>query len=435
MKTVLIVSPRFPPVNAPDHQRVRMMLPDLHSRGWEPVVLCVAPEYVEGSIEQGLLATIPSDVEVIRVNAVPHQLTRRAGFAGLAFRAHRALRNEGDRLLRERKFDLVFFSTTEFGLIPLGRRWKKLFGVPYVVDLQDPWVNTHYEETGAVPPGGRLKHRITQSVARLQEGPTLRDADQVVSVSAGYVSDLANRYANLDQSRFSVIPFGGSRLDLAAAKNTQQTIFAPADGKLHWVYAGTAPPGIRLALTALLTALKRAFDEGILRRDSIRLHFIGTDYAPAALAKPRVAPIALSLGMDDVLIEHPARIPYLEVLRCLEDSDAALILGWNDPGYTASKLYPYILAEKPLLSILHEKSSANQVMRDTRAGVPVTFNENDTEDALSRRVFDGWFSGSRFALKPETIWTEFAPYTAESMTEKVVAVFDRITVKAPSKAQ
>lgn len=224
-----------------------------------------------------MLATIPSDIEVIRVNAIPHQLTRRAGFARLAFRAHRALRNEGDRLLRERKFDLVFFSTTEFGLIPLGRRWKKLFGVPYVVDLQDSWVNTHYEETRAMPPGGRVKHRITQSLARLQEGPTLRDADQVISVSAGYIRHLSNRYANLYASRFSVIPFGGSRLDLASARNTQQTMFDPAGGKLQWVYAGTAPPGIQLAITAFLTALKRAFDEGILRRDSVRFHFIGTD--------------------------------------------------------------------------------------------------------------------------------------------------------------
>lgn len=139
--------------------------------------------------------------------------------------------------------------------------------------------------------------------------------------------------------------------------------------------------------------------------------------------------------MDDVLIEHPSRTPYLEVLRRLKDSNAALILGWNDPGYTASKLYPCILAEKPLLSILHEKSSANQVMRDMRAGVPVTFNENDTADALSRHGLDGWYSGSRFAVKPETMWAEFAPYAAESMTERVVAVFERITVKAPSKAQ
>ena len=44
---VLIVSPHFPPVNAPDHQRVRMSLPYLGEFGWEGHVLTVAPEFVE----------------------------------------------------------------------------------------------------------------------------------------------------------------------------------------------------------------------------------------------------------------------------------------------------------------------------------------------------------------------------------------------------
>ena len=40
---VLIVSPHFPPVNAPDHQRVRMSLPYLGEFGWEGHVLAVVP--------------------------------------------------------------------------------------------------------------------------------------------------------------------------------------------------------------------------------------------------------------------------------------------------------------------------------------------------------------------------------------------------------
>jgi hypothetical protein len=35
MKRVLVVTPRFPPVNAPDHQRARLMLPFLREFGWE----------------------------------------------------------------------------------------------------------------------------------------------------------------------------------------------------------------------------------------------------------------------------------------------------------------------------------------------------------------------------------------------------------------
>ena len=41
VKKVLIVSPHFPPLNAPDMQRVRMSLPYFAAEGWEPVVLAL----------------------------------------------------------------------------------------------------------------------------------------------------------------------------------------------------------------------------------------------------------------------------------------------------------------------------------------------------------------------------------------------------------
>ncbi len=46
MRRVLIVSPHFPPTNAPDHQRVRMSLPYFQENGWEPVVLAVTADGV-----------------------------------------------------------------------------------------------------------------------------------------------------------------------------------------------------------------------------------------------------------------------------------------------------------------------------------------------------------------------------------------------------
>ena len=49
MKNVLIISPRFPPLNAADHQRVRMALPYFREYDWEPTVLCVDAQFVEAS--------------------------------------------------------------------------------------------------------------------------------------------------------------------------------------------------------------------------------------------------------------------------------------------------------------------------------------------------------------------------------------------------
>lgn len=427
MKSVLIVSPRFPPINAADHHRVRMMLPLLAEHGWKAVVLCVDQQFVDGTAEPELLLTIPEDVEVVRCPAISQRLTRRAGFGSLALRSILSLRSAGDRLLRSRKFDLVFFSTTEFGLVPLGRRWKRRFGVPFVVDLQDPWVNLYYRETGRRPPGGPFKHWVTQKIASVQEGPTLRDAAHIISVSPKYPEILQRNHPYLSAGDFSVIPFAGSSRDFEIAKATriQKHPNFPDDGRLHWLYAGTAPPGIRLALLSFLTAFKRATAAGILEEDSVRFHFVGTDYAPAGRERMRVTPIAGELGMAHMIVEHPARIPYLETLRRLSAADALFLFGWDDPGYTASKLYPYILARKPLLSILHEDSAANEVIRVTNSAVAVTFNEKSSVQEIGGNVFEGWFANKQFGIVPATSWEAFRRYTAESMTRQVADVFDR----------
>ena len=428
MKTVLIVSPRFPPINAADHHRVRMMLPTLAERGWHAVVLAVDPDFIEGTVEPDLLLTIPDDVEVVHTRAWPQRLTRRLGFGSLSLRSRRSLKSAGDKLLKSGRFDLIFFSTTEFGVISLGRHWKRRFGVPFIVDLQDPWVNPHYEETGSRPPGGAFKHRVTQAIAGIQEGRTLRDAAHVISVSPRYSEVLRARYRYLSASDFSVIPFGGSRFDfkVSDAIGQKQSIFSPSDGRRHWLYAGTAPPGARLAVTSFLLALRQACADGILEEDSVRIHFVGTDYAPPALLRPQVTPIVKELGMDRMVTEHPARIPYLETLRCLRDADALLVFGWDDPGYTASKLYPYILADKPLLSILHEDSSANEVMQNTRAGVSVCFNGKTSVREMTDQIFQQWFVTRAFEAPPSTSWEAFRPYSASEMTRRVTDVFARV---------
>jgi len=71
VKKVLIVSPHFAPTNAPDMQRARLALPYFKELGWEPVVLAVAPEFIEGGVLEPLLeSTYPADTRIIRVKGI-----------------------------------------------------------------------------------------------------------------------------------------------------------------------------------------------------------------------------------------------------------------------------------------------------------------------------------------------------------------------------
>ena len=177
-RRVLIVSPHFPPINAPDHQRVRMSLPYFEEFGWRPTVLAVRPEDTEGTDDPLLERTLPDLIEIIRTGALPVRWTRRLGLGNLALRALPAFWRAGNRLLARERFDAVYFSTTMFAVMALGPLWRRRFGVPYILDFQDPWIQNYYNQPGAgPPPGGRFKTRV-QPVSRPAAGASRHEHGQ-----------------------------------------------------------------------------------------------------------------------------------------------------------------------------------------------------------------------------------------------------------------
>jgi hypothetical protein len=428
MKKVLIVSPHFPPINAPDMQRVRLALPFLRAHGWEPTVLAVAPESVEGGVRDPLLEqTYPADVRVIRVKGIPPQLTRWAGVGSLTWRCGGALRRVGDALLAREKFDLVFFSTTQWGVLAFGPRWRARFGVPYVLDYQDPWLNPYYAKTGARPPGGRLKFAVSQWAARRVEPHALRDASGVIAVSSSYGDLLATSYPWFDPKRVELLPFGASAEDFKVAVHHRpaRPLIDFDDGYLHFVYTGRCGPDMTLSLTILFDAFKRYAASHPTEAARVRFNFIGTDYSPPPLGRDWALPIARKEGVEAYVLEHRHRVPYFDALYYLGRAHALLAVGSNDPTYAASKIFPYILARRPMLLLYHEKSLVLEFAARARVGTRFAFSETSNIYRLAEEVHQRWFVSRESDHYDGFDETAFGPFTAEVLTARLAAVFDR----------
>ncbi len=421
---VLIVSPNFPPINMPDHQRVRMALPYFREFGWEPVVLAVAAEFSENSRDETLMATLPEDCEIHRVHALPAQVTRTVGLGSLALRSLPYLRAKGKEILASRKFDLVFFSTTLFPVMSLGAVWRRRFGIPYMLDFQDPWLTEYYDNNDSVPPGGRIKYGFSKMLGKALEPRVVRQAAHIVVVSPAYPELFRERYPELNGNTFTVLPFAASERDFEIAMTTKPKhgIFERGDGLIHWVYAGVVGSMMEKSIRAFFSALKSklAHDEQLAAR--LRIHFVGTDYAVRAQAVKTVEPLAAEYGLAGIVHETTDRLPFLTTLKLLLDADALLVFGSDDPAYTASKIFPYVLARKPLLVIVHEQSSLADIVRQCRAGVVVTFDQEERIDKVADRITETWLNIP--ATSPDTDWQEFARYSAREMTRKLCAVFD-----------
>ncbi len=431
MKKVLIVSPHFPPINAPDMQRVRLALPHLRAQGWEPTVLAIAPECIEGGVVEPLLEqSYPADVRVIRVQGVRPGTTRRFGVGNLWWRCGRALTEAGERLLRAEKFDLVFFSTTQFSAFTLGPKWRREFGVPYVLDYQDPWVNDYYARMRIRPPGGALRYALSQWSARRAEPRVLRDAAAVIAVSDAYGAMLGRLYPWFDPSRVRVLPFGASLRDFEIAREhpPAQPLIDFDDGYIHHVYTGRCGPDMKPALSMVFRAFQQFRATDLRRRArKMRFHFIGTGYAPPPLGFDVVSPIARAEGVGEFVQEHRYRVPYFDSLHYLQRAHALVAVGSDDATYSASKISPFLLARRPMLLVFHRRSLVLSLAEQVGTATRFAFESAADIGAVADEIQQRWFMADACEHAVAFNAEAFAPLTAQALTAELSTVFDDAT--------
>ena len=429
MRRVLIVSPHFPPTNAPDMQRVRLTLPFLRQFGWTAEVLAVEPDQVAAPKDQWLLTQLPPDVLIHRVRGLGLKWSRVPGLGGIDYRTLLALQRGGERVLAQNRFDLVYFSTTVFPVHTLGARWARTLRLPFVMDYQDPWVTDYYRRhRNLIPPGGRVKYAAVSAIGRLSEPYVLRHCAGLTSVSDDYPRQLWRRYSFTRRIPALVMPFPAAKRDLqeGTVTATGPRYFDPHDGNTHWVYVGVSGPIMYRSLRAMFRALQRYRGEMPTFVDSLRIHFIGTSYAPAGSALPVVTPLAKQYGLEHIVSEKTDRIPYSSALRCIKDADALLIPGTDDAGYNPSKLLGYLLARKPLLAVLHKDSPGIAILRDVGGATAISFSEGDSEAMLAERIHKSWLASGVYKKVLPLQEERMFRYTDRGSAASLCNFFDEI---------
>jgi len=430
---VLCLSPRFAPTNGADTHRLRLLLNHAATNGWQLEVLAVGAADVVGPVDPWLAEQLPADVLIHRVRA---WRLKGWGLNGLAQRSIWPLYRQGCALLQTRRFDLVFFSTTEFPLHVLGPLWQRKYGVPFCMDYQDPWVNDYYHtHPNVTPPGGRVKYAVADQLHRLAERYVVRSCAGFLSVSGAYLADLDARYGALVHNKPKLVrPFPA---EPAEVENLGQTLehVELASGKHGgpvWRYIGRGGADMQKAARAFFAAWNSAVDRGHIAPVGACFEARGTSYAAAGQGGKTFEPLVAGTALAGRVTESPDRLGYSDMLRALLTSDALVVFGSDDPAYTASKIYPYLLAGKPLLAIFHEKSSVVSLMRAVGGGVCVAFNEQTTSAELSDLIAQAWFESGQYSRPVPLDRQAFEPYTARQQARDVGQWFREVSAHASS---
>src|SRR5262249_13090909 len=142
-RTVLILSPHFPPATVAGVHRARHMAKYLPGHGWRPVIMRVDAAFYTEDPDPTLTELVPATVEQIVIPALSPRLTRRFGVSDLGLRLLPVLKREMRKAIETERPDIVYLTGMPFFPLLVSGWVKKRFGTPVVVDLQDPWVSAH----------------------------------------------------------------------------------------------------------------------------------------------------------------------------------------------------------------------------------------------------------------------------------------------------
>lgn len=433
MRRLLIVTAHFPPTNAVDMHRVRLSLPYYRQYGFEPTVLCFEHESTQHPADQRLLESVPTDIRIERVRSRPNLLTRAARVNAVGIRGLPALRAAGMRLLKESPFDLVYFSTTAFPLMTLGPVFERAFGIPFVLDFQDPWYSS---ERSYLP--GTVKNRAARLMHRFLEPRVVPHAAGLTAVSPGYLNVLAQRYERVRGMPQAAIPFPSADVDLAiASRMPLDALFADPPLSRHpelqddlqqrcvGLFTGRAGGESGDCLAHFFAALRMVLVDTPGLEHQLRLWFIGSNYSPLD-STSRCQLLADRMGVGSVVRECPTRAPYYSALALQSRASFGLLFGSASKDYNPSKTFTMLATGRPLLAVVPSQTHICKVLHDTggcavlplEEGVPVDTAANDL-----RRFLDDVQSG-RSSVPPanRALLQQFAP---DRLTAQQCAVFEQ----------
>jgi glycosyltransferase involved in cell wall biosynthesis len=410
------------------------LAPHLEKYGWEPTIISVDPRDYESRLDQGLANMVPSNLRVIRSRALPAGLTRLFKIGDLGLRAFRGLLNTCSELLREEHFDVLFITIYPSYPAAIGPILKRKFRIPFVLDYQDPWVGAWGKTVGGGANGEpTLKNRLARAVAIRLERRVVRAADAITAVSGGTYEAVQERYPALRQVPCAAIPIGGETRDFEYlhANPRANAYFDPQDGQCHICYVGTLLPLGFETLRATLTAAALLRDRRPDLYARLQLHFFGTSNQTTVDAPRRALPIARELGIADRVTEVAPRIDYLDSLTVQTQATAILMLGSSERHYTASKLYPGLLARRPILAVYHESSTVVEVMRKSMrppVGRLVTYDDVNRAEGRVEKIY-----AELLATVENPVYDPVAvnmsavkDYSAESLAGELSAIFDQV---------
>lgn len=271
------------------------------------------------------------------------------------------------RLFKNWRPDLIFASSPPPTSLVVAQRLARKYGVPWVADLRDLWIDHPYYDQ---PRWRKLfEEKLERHVLSSAAGMTTVSEPLAETLKMKYGKTaciVLNGFDQVDYPESSDVPFDGGRLKI--------------------LYTGMIYPGKRDP-SPLFEALQRL---GTLA-ERVRVVFHG-------FFLEGVRPMIRSYGLEHLVEVHDP-VSYKESLRMQAQADILLLLLWTDPterGVYTGKLFEYMGARRPILAVGGVETVAADLIR--KRGIGVALQEPSEialqlESWLKQKETQGGISG------------------------------------------
>jgi hypothetical protein len=410
MRHLLILYPHWPPSNLSGTHRARLTANFATDAGWRVSVICVHEDFYEDPLDEELNDLVRDGVSVIKTQAAgvlkigPYRLIGDIGLRG----GYHMLK-EAWCFLKQDQVDFIWIPIPSWYTSLLGPVLHRRFRVPFGIDYIDPWVYqlTAYEKRWS-------RAWVTHHVAKVLEPFAIRRAALVSGVAESYFAPALRRVFKDGKCPVTVaMPYGFDSYDHLVEPKNPEFPFDPSQGP-YILYAGAFLPHSEVFARALFAELKELNDAGIWPNE-LKFQFVGTGRRPGV----SIRQLARQMKIGHIVEEHPERIPFLTVQSLLRRARGSLILGSTEAHYTASKTFQCLLANKPILVILHRESTALEFLNSCNAGVfSVPWSQEDGFHKCVRSALESFIASPVSDWKPDL--TAIDQYSARHSTDQLL---------------
>jgi len=404
MRTVLVVTYYFPPVNGSGVHRAWALARYLPIYGYQPIVLTPGIEWHPSPVRQ-LEQGGATGTRVYRTQPdIPLRLTRalRKARAGRLQKVARILDVRGAwvhsalklarRIISSQRVDAIFTSAPPYAIALVGYMLRRETGLPWVADMRDPWaLSTSQPWLGGV---GYWLDRTVQSLVMsaadrvvLNTPTCLREVLRVRPVAGSRRSVcITNGFQSPNGA--ATMPSGGARLRIAHVGMFYSDARDAPDRANIWrriartlSYSGDSVDAYPQSAAFLLQGLRLAIDRHPELGSAVDLTLVGAVH-PVDLVLIR------ELGLDKN-VTTTGQVASEEALRQMRSADVLYFsLERSRSGKPIfripSKIYEYVASCKPVLSV-SGPGDARDILQ--KAGVGILCPET-TPSCLADKIWE-----------------------------------------------